>query len=131
MCNRCERGHTLLSTAMQGWHLGRFIEDIGTSKEAINNIHQWIKSKKTNCARNTKQFNNAIHKIQGGNIRRDEEKDCPILNDLLLNRWSHISNVRAMKSNDIPLYSYALFQVIPIFFTTNHHNYPDGRHFMH
>ena len=30
---------------------------------------------------------------------------------------------RAIKSNDIPLYSYALFQAIPIFFTTNHHNY--------
>ena len=30
---------------------------------------------------------------------------------------------RALKSNDIPLYSYALFQAIPIFFTTNNHNY--------
>ena len=30
---------------------------------------------------------------------------------------------RAIKSNDIPLCSYALFQAIPIFFTTNHHNY--------
>ena len=28
-----------------------------------------------------------------------------------------------MKSNDIPLYSYALFQAIPIFFTNNHYNY--------
>ena len=30
---------------------------------------------------------------------------------------------RVIKSNDIPLYSYALFQTIPIFFTTNQHNY--------
>ena len=29
----------------------------------------------------------------------------------------------AVKSNDIPLYSYTLFHAIPIFFTTNHHNY--------
>ena len=29
----------------------------------------------------------------------------------------------AIKSNEIPLYSYTLFQVIPIFFTTTHHNY--------
>ena len=86
MCNRYKRGHTLLSTAMQGSRLGRFIEDIGTSKETIDNLQQWIKSKKTNCARNVKNFNNAIHKIQGGNIRRDEEKGFPILNDLLLNR---------------------------------------------
>ena len=30
---------------------------------------------------------------------------------------------RAIKSNGIPLYSYALFQTIPILFTINHHNY--------
>ena len=30
---------------------------------------------------------------------------------------------RAIKSNDIPLYSYALFEATPIFFTTNHHKY--------
>ena len=30
---------------------------------------------------------------------------------------------RAIKSNDISFYSYALFQAIPIFFTTNNHNY--------
>ena len=29
----------------------------------------------------------------------------------------------AVKSSDIPLYSYTLFHAIPIFFTTNHHNY--------
>ena len=43
MCNRCKHVHTFLSTAMQGLHLGRFIEDIGTSKETINNLQQWIK----------------------------------------------------------------------------------------
>ena len=30
---------------------------------------------------------------------------------------------RAIKSNGISFYSYALFQAIPIFFTTNNHNY--------
>ena len=30
---------------MQGLHLERFIEDIGLSEEAINNLQQWIKSK--------------------------------------------------------------------------------------
>ena len=43
--NPCKRGDTLLSTAMQGLHLERFIEDIGLSEEAINNLQQWIKSK--------------------------------------------------------------------------------------
>ena len=38
MYNHCKRGHTLLSTAMQGLHLERFIEDIGVSEEAINNF---------------------------------------------------------------------------------------------
>ena len=36
--NRCKRGHILLSTAMQGLHLERFIEDIGITEEAINNL---------------------------------------------------------------------------------------------
>ena len=43
--NRRTRGDTLLSTAMQGLHLERFIEDIRLSEEAINNLQQWIKSK--------------------------------------------------------------------------------------
>ena len=43
--NRRKRGDTLLSTAMQGLHLERFIEDVGISEEAINNLQQWIKSK--------------------------------------------------------------------------------------
>ena len=30
---------------------------------------------------------------------------------------------RAIKINDTALYSFALFEVIPIFFMTNHHNY--------
>ena len=45
MYNHCKHSHTLLSTAMQGLHLERFIEDIGISEEAINNLQQWIKSK--------------------------------------------------------------------------------------
>ena len=46
MHNQCERGHTLLSTATQGLNFKRFIEDIITSEEAINNLQQWTKSKK-------------------------------------------------------------------------------------
>ena len=45
MYNHCKHSHTLLSTAMQGLHLERFVEDIGISEEAINNLQQWIKSK--------------------------------------------------------------------------------------
>ena len=45
MYNRCKRRHTLLSTVMQGLYLERFIEDIGISKQGINNLQQWIKSK--------------------------------------------------------------------------------------
>lgn len=40
MHNQCERGHTLLSTATQGLNFKRFIEDIITSEEAINNLQQ-------------------------------------------------------------------------------------------
>lgn len=56
MHNQCERGHTLLSTATQGLNFKRFIEDIITSEEAINNLQQWTKSKKTSCVRNVKNF---------------------------------------------------------------------------
>ena len=45
MYNRCKRNHTLLSTAIKGLHLERFIEDIGISEEAINNFQQQTKSK--------------------------------------------------------------------------------------
>ena len=46
MYNRCKRNHTLLSTAIKGLRLERFIEDIGKSEEAIiNNFQQQTKSK--------------------------------------------------------------------------------------
>ena len=76
------------------------------------------KIKRTSCVRNVKDFSNTVHKIQGGNIERDEGKDYLILDDLLPNSWSHAFNAMSYK-----IYSYALFQAIPIFFTTNHHNY--------
>ena len=56
MHNQCERGHTLLSTATQGLNFKRFIEDIITSEEAINNLQQWTKSKKMSCDRNVKNL---------------------------------------------------------------------------
>ena len=123
MCNRCKRGHTLLSTAMQRLHLERFIEDIGISEEEINNLQQCIKSEEQAVSETLKILETQCTKYKEETLNGMREKTaqywmtyCQIF-DLI-----HLMQ-RAMKSNDIPLYSYALFQAIPIFFTTNHHNY--------
>ena len=55
------------------------------------------KIKRTSCARNIKDFSNTVHKIQGGNIEWDEEKESPILDDLLPNSSPHTSNVKSHK----------------------------------
>ena len=74
---------------MQGLHLERFIEEIGISEEAINNIQQWIQSKEQGVPKTLKYKEETItqysHTIQGGNIEQDEGKDCPILDDVLPN----------------------------------------------
>ena len=84
---------------MQGLHLERFIEDIGISEEAINNLQQWIKSKEQAVPETLKTLATqyTVHKIQGGNIEWDGGKNSPILDDLLLNSSPHTSNVKSHK----------------------------------
>ena len=134
MYNGCKLGRTLLSTDMQRLHLERFIEDSGISEEAINNLQQWIKSKdqavpetvKILAIQYTKYKEETLNKMRGKTAQYWITY-CQIV-DLI-----HLMQ-RAIKSNDIPLCSYALFQ------TSKQYQYfsqliniimPDGCHLLH
>ena len=123
MYDPCKLGHTSLSTAVQGLYLERFTEDIGLSEEAINNLQQWIKSKEQAVPETLKilatQHTNYKEQTLNGMRKKTAQYWMTYFQKVDL---IHLMQ-RAIKSNDIPLCSYALFQAIPIFFTTNHHNY--------
>ena len=121
--NRCRRGNLLLAIAMHGLRLERFIEDMNIpSTNFLQGLENWavaedISEVPSNLQYMVTKYNLYLEETLNGKMGKTEQFWMTKIVGLIQ------SMQRAIKINDTALYSFALFEVIPIFFMTNHHNY--------
>ena len=126
MYNRCKRGHNLLWAAVHGLHLERFIEDLNVKEDFINELDKIAVNGPVSGDDIPKMLKHLITQYEfycNDTLTGERGKTAQFWM-----QYAHIielSNIlhRAIKENDPELFAYALFELSPIFFMTNHHNY--------
>ena len=123
--NRCRRRNLLLASAMHGLHLERFVEDMNIpSTNLLQELENWaivedISEVPSNLQYMVTKHDSYLEETLNGKMGKAAQFWMTYAKIVGLIQLMQ----RAIKINDTALYSFALFEVIPIFFMTNHHNY--------
>ena len=123
--NRCCCENLLLATAMHDLHLERFIEDMNIpSTNLLQELENWdivkdMAEVPSNLQDMVTKYDSYLEETLNGKMGKTAQfwmTYAKIVGLIQLRQC-------AIKINDIALYSFALFEVTSIFFTTNHHDY--------
>ena len=123
MYNRCRRWHTILSTALHGLNFQSFLMDAPTDIDFSDELKVWLETKWYQLPLSLMELSNQYQKYVDDTFagkRRETAQFwmtyCRIIDYFLLIH-------RSIKTNDIDLFKYALFEICGIFFVVNQPSY--------
>ena len=116
MCNRCRRGHIILSTALHGLHFQSFLMDTHTDIDFTYELKVWLETKSNQLSN---QYQKYVDETFAG--KRGKAAQCWMTYCKIIDYFSLVH--RSIKTNDIDLFKYALFEICGISFVVNQLNY--------
>ena len=123
MYNRCRRGHITLSTPLHGLHFQSFLVDTNIDIDFTDELKVCLEAKSDQLPLSLMELSNQYQKYvdntfagKGGQAALFWMKYCRVLDYFL---FIH----RSIKTNDIDLFKYVLFEICGIFFVINQPNY--------
>ena len=116
MCNRCRRGHIILSTALHGLHFQSFLMDTHTDIDFTYELKVWLETKSNQLSN---QYQKYVDETFAG--KRGKAAQCWMTYCKIIDYFSLVH--RSIKTNDIDLFKYALFEICAISFVVNQLNY--------
>ena len=116
MYNRCRRGHINLSTALHGLHFQSFLMDAHTDIDFTYELKVWLETKSNQLSNQYQKYVDETFAGKRGKTAQFWMTYCRIIDYFSLIH-------RSIKTNDIDLFKYALFEICGISFVVNQLNY--------
>ena len=119
MFNRCQRGHMMLATAMEGLHFAQWVDACPVEPGRISGMVQFDQPPPADSERLVAKYEFFFDEtLQGERVKTAQYW-------LVYSKFVRMFLIlqRAVKTDDVELFGFILHEIAAIFFATNHQNY--------